>query len=96
MDEYAIELEAERNLGALGQTERLDRGQKLGQNPAEYVMKEQTAEGDGHAVGSHASTASTGGAGEKTQKRTEDRKELPDGKKQLSTINVSETSKPIL
>lgn len=68
--ENAIELETKQNLGDFGQSERLDREKQLGQNQIKYIPKEPQALGkDPNAAGSHASTASTGGAGDKTRKR---------------------------
>lgn len=91
-----IELETKQKLSDLGQTERLDRGIKLGQNhDTKYNVNEQAIDKDPNAVGSHTSTASTGGAAEKTRKRTGDGKEQPGEQVQLNTISVSEQSKPI-
>ena len=79
----------------VGQTERLGRGGTLGQNPAKYNRNEPGTNKDPNAVGSQASTASTGGAGEKIQKRADDGKEQHGEKEQLNTMSASEQSKPI-
>ena len=95
--ESAIGLETKQNPGDMGQSERLDRAKQLEQNQIKYIPKEhnKVVEKDPNAAGSHASTASTGGAGEKTRKRTGDGQEPHGDKIQLNTISVSENSKPM-
>lgn len=81
---------------ALGQSERIDRAIDLGQNQIKYIPKEPNpqVEKGPNAGGSLTSTASTGGVGEKSRKRTGAGNEPPVDKAQMNTISISENSKP--